>query len=485
MLDARLHDWLLQLPALDRRALGKAFAEAAHRGGAYVTRPDGSEVSIPPVLTPAVPGEALDDATRHAHALVRGISLMARRVYTDPSLAALRDRLFGGFTQTESEALSRAWGDAEWLATARVDFMLDEAGCGRALEVNATIPAMQGYSDVMAESFLRAVAPLRDLDADALADDNRRNTDELLASLEEHYERLGGRGRPRTIAIVTRDADAQLGELRHYARRWSARGVETFIATHREVTLDDGQLRIAGRQVDLVYRHIFARRLDPHEPFALALREPARHRILNPVASHLEVKGMLGLLSAAVAAGDRTLPDDVHRSVQATVPWTRLLIPGPSHAPDGRPVADLVDFVRAERAQLVLKRSWDYGGKSVFLGSEFDDDASQARARELLGAEGPVTWDALVDHALRSDDPFVVQGLVRAPRRRQLLVRPDGETVEDALILDLSAYASLGVSARPSGGAIRASRSTIVNILGGGGLVPLLRPSVAERLLGV
>jgi hypothetical protein len=51
------------------------------------------------------------------------------------------------------------------------------------------------------------------------------------------------------------------------------------------------------------------------------------------------------------------------------------------------------------------------------------------------------------------------------------------------LYVDLSAYTNLGVAVAPTGGAVRASESRIVNILGGGGLAPLLRDDVLEGLL--
>jgi hypothetical protein len=55
--------------------------------------------------------------------------------------------------------------------------------------------------------------------------------------------------------------------------------------------------------------------------------------------------------------------------------------------------------------------------------------------------------------------------------------------VERSLYVDLSAYTNTGPAPRPSGGAVRASESRIVNILGGGGLSPLVRTDVLDALL--
>src|SRR5581483_9581730 len=119
---------------------------------------------------------------------------------------------------------------------------------------------------------------------------------------------------------------------------------------------------------DLIYRHIFARRLDPRSDFARICLEPERHRVLNPIASHLEVKGMLGLLSEAadddLTAARFAITAEEREAVRRAVPWTRVL------------TVERRAEVIADGERLVLKRSWDYGGKSVFLGADFDADAS-------------------------------------------------------------------------------------------------------------
>ncbi len=483
--------WLDSLPSGQRLELARAYAEAARARGVIVVRPDGSVVPIPPILTPAVIDRArLRSVSTDAHHILSGLVRLTERLMTDPARAPLRARLFGSFLPLEAEGLARTWRSAAHLSTARVDFLVDTAGVPRALEVNTTIPAMQGYSDCIAEAFLREVARTRGLStaqADALVADNGRNTDDLLASLIAHHVRLGGtRERGLTIAIIARTGDAQRGELEHYVTRWNELGHTAYLAAPDDARRDGDGASVAGRRPDLIYRHIFARRLPPGSEFARMCLEPERFHILNPIASHLEVKGMLGLLSAAAGRADLGLTDDEHDAVLRTVPWTRVLEPGATPDPAGAPIADLVPWVRANGAALVLKRSWDYGGKSVFLGAELDSDASQARLRTVLGREGgpPIDWNQLVDFALGDGDAWVVQDLVLAAREPHLRVEPDGPR-ERSLFVDLSAYTNTTVAPQPSGGAVRASESRIVNILGGGGLAPLLREDILARLMKV
>jgi hypothetical protein len=475
-------------------ALARDYAEQARGDGAYVVVGDGSEVPIPPIITPAaIDRSAMASVSNDAHLITRALTQLTADLMDDHARAPLKQRLFGAFGTLEAEALGATWRKAEQLATVRVDFLLDGDGRPRALEVNSTIPAMQGYSDAIAAAFVRAVGRARhvpDSVVEGLIDANGRNSDDLLASLLAHHARLGGRDGAQSIAIVARAGDAQYGELLHYVRRWSAKGHRVFIATPEVVRIVEGRALVDGVVPDLIYRHIFARRLDPAGDFARICLEPERFHVFNPISSHLEVKGMLGLLSAAAADDQQAarigLDDDERAAVARAVPWTRLLASGATRGPDGAPIDDLPAWTRDNGGALVLKRSWDYGGKGVFLGAEVaEGQAAQARMAALLGrpAGHVVGWRELVDFALADGDAWVVQELVAAPTQRHLRV-DGGEVHARDLYVDLSAFTNTGAAPRPWGGAVRASESRIVNILGGGGLAPLVRDDVLARLLG-
>ena len=159
-----------------------------------------------------------------------------------------------------------------------------------------------------------------------------------------------------------------------------------------------------------------------------------------------------------------------------------MLVHGRCHGPDGEAMTDMVGTVAEEGERFVLKRSWDYGGRSVFLGAHHDERAAE-RAGVVLETGRPMSWRELV-HAAVDDhrDEWVAQALIRFAPRRHLVASEGGATWKD-LYIDRSSYTNLGVSARPTGGASRAAPGKIVNILGGGGLAPLLRADVLARLL--
>jgi hypothetical protein len=350
---------------------------------------------------------------------------------------------------------------------------------------------MQGYSDAIAGAFLRAVGEQRGVRAvqiEAAVDLNGRNSDDLLASLLAMHALGGGRGEgPHAIAIVARPGDAQSGELDHYVRRWRAFGHDVWRVTPDQIERGQHAPIAAGRPADLVYRHVFLRRLDADSALAALLLDATSACVYNPAATHLELKGMLGLLSEAqldgAVAARVGITDEERAALARRLPWTRLCRRSPGRGPDGEKLGDLFAYLRGNQDTLVLKRSWDYGGRGVFLGAELDEDASQQRLHALLGGEpGTIGWGALCDHVERSGEAWVMQRLVDVVPRELLRVEEQGP-IARPLYADLSAFTSLGNDVAIEGGAVRASGGRIVNIQGGGGLAPLLRAEALARLL--
>ncbi len=437
--------------ALER--VGRAAAERAWADGMTVLRPDGTVVPIPLVAEPEVRSRSeLAALASEAEAILSGAVKLARALLR---AGDTRDRaaLEEPFSGLEAEAMARLFDRAPLpVLVARVDFLVPEdGGEARALELNATIPAMPAYADLAAFSWIRAAARERGL--------SPREESSLVAACGSHMERLrdalvafhhsrgGTRERP-SIALVARPGDAQLGELRRLARHFRQMGHEAENAVPAECEPE---------RWDVLYRHVWAHRVDPSAPFARALRNPGRYALANPVNGLLEAKALFARLSES--AEDRSLAelaglDAAELAAAARLPVTRRLD------------RDLSRRVLAERPRWVLKRSWDYGGKSVHLGAETSEDA-WARAVE----------EALAD---RRGGGFVAQERVFAKRRPATRIAPEG-TTRGEMYRDVSTYCGLGTS-RPSGSVVRAAASPVVNILGGGGLAPLVPQDVYEAL---
>ncbi|MFY3745523.1 hypothetical protein ACOQFB_16550 [Anaeromyxobacter sp. Red801] len=434
-------------------AIGREAAERAWAEGLTVRKPDGTVVPIPLLAEPEVLSRAaLDGLAREAERILSGSVKLARALVASGD-ARDRAALEEPFSGLEAEAMARLFDEAPLaVMMARVDFLVPEGGgAPRALELNATIPAMSAYADLAAFAWIRAAARARGR--------SPREAEALVAACGSHMERLrealvaayrargGGRARP-SIALVARPGDAQIGELRRLAAHFRQMG-------HRAENLVPAECE--PEAWDVLYRHVWAHKVDPADPFARALRAPGRYVLLNPVNGLLEAKALFARLSECAEDGalaERAGLDAEERAAAGRLPWTRRLTP------------EVAARLVADRERFVLKRSWDYGGKSVHLGAE----------------TAPEAWARAVEEALA--DPraggWVAQERVFAVRRPATRVAPEGVSRSD-LYRDVSTYCGLGPS-RPSGSVVRAAASPIVNILGGGGLAPVIPEDVMEAL---
>jgi hypothetical protein len=130
----------------------------------------------------------------------------------------------------------------------------------------------------------------------------------------------------------------------------------------------------------------------------------------------------------------------------------------------------------------VLKRNRDYGGRTVFVGRTATTPGFQERVEAAYGAE--LSGQALCARAAadRKGGGFIVQELVETQPEPHVICEANTQTPVD-LFVDFSTYASVGLPRQPPWtGVCRGSVSHIVNLHGGGGLIPLLTEEVATVL---
>ena len=186
-------------------------------------------------------------------------------------------------------------------------------------------------------------------------------------------------------------------------------------------------------------------------------------------------------------SGEPALTEEERHAALTLPPWTRLLSDGASTDWSGAAIASLPAFVAAHPDELILKRSWAYGGKSVILAEHLHEPSTQEKLREMfrLPADAPfIDWPKMVELALHDPgDVWIVQRIVQPAVEPRLCRNADGSWGWAELVADLSMYTSPGINTRMRGGAVRVSASKIVNIATGGGMAPLLRAEVAQPLL--
>jgi len=428
----RADEMLSRLEAGAREELAR---EAQRRASALglMRGPD----PIPLVLSPcSLPREELAALGRGAKLLTRALLKVARDLIEHrPEKSRL---LWRHLSPLEKEALALRWREAEELLHSRIDWFVDGQGRVRALEVNATIPAMQVYSDAAARGWAEAVAPGR-------AGATGRNPSNAAWLIDALLTAARLREQPLRVQLLHREGDPQLAELSALAALLGDRGIQARTCTPAEVALDGDRHRV-------LYRHLFARHVEPASELGRALLDPEKHGIWNRVDGWLETKGLFAELSLQARAAYLTTEEQ--DAVEELVPWTRLL-------------DDIGDSALGGGDSFVLKRSHDYGGKSVVIGREVGPQAfQQALARSR--ADEPGSW--------------VAQELVDAPSIDRFLCHAAGAR-RLPLHLDISTYASL-IDGVPDGGSVcRAAPGRIVNIVGGGGVAPLFADDVLVDLI--
>src|SRR5215831_7316490 len=207
--------------------------------GLAVTGPDGSTRAIPITATPVVADRRrIQEQAELSAQLSSAAVKMARAVLASED----RELLAGALSPLERKLAECTYQAARRFATTRVDYFLRaKDGQAAALEINATIPAMQGYSDIAAQAFIGWLGGHAGLSPAAIGDLLRRNgsnANALYRALLDSFALERGRA-PERIGLLCRRNDAQITELRFLANRFADLGTEAEVLFPDELSGDD------------------------------------------------------------------------------------------------------------------------------------------------------------------------------------------------------------------------------------------------------
>ena len=427
----------------DCKHFGPELAKTAYERGLAVTnKVSGETTPIPVTATPVIIDKTALAQRQHVAALLASAGVkMSRAILAGP----LRSVVFDGLSPLEQRLADATFQRLSTLVTTRVDFFVNHAGEAKALELNATIPAMQAYSDIAAHTFIEIVGRFwgaKDHVTARWQAENGSNALALFRALLNGYAQVRDGRSPERLLILTRKNDAQRTELNALASRFSDWGVPTTIATPDQLSGTDA-VRVDGQPFDLIYRHLFVRRLEEVDMVGAdyvraLLAEPngTRAVVLNPPASQVEVKAVFAYLSEATEDAElakaAALTTDELEAIRRTVPWTRVFR-GPA----------LLAEVQRDADHFVIKRSWDYGGRAVFVGKSRETPSFTDRAKQAYGAE--LDWAEVCTRAEadRVGGGFVVQRLVETSTQPHVVCSGNAQIPTD-LFVDFSTYASVG-----------------------------------------
>jgi hypothetical protein len=269
----------------------------------------------------------------------------------------------------------------------------------------------------------------------------------LLATLLAVYHEWNGTARVPNIAIVDWKNLPTANEFILLQNHFAARGVRTIICSPDELEYNRGRLRCGDFEIDLVYKriiiHEFLARYDETHPL---VRAYVNHHVclVNPFRCKIMHK----------KASFEPLTDEVYGSwftskeraaIARSIPWTRRMADRrTTHHGHG---VELVDFVRQNRARLVLKPNDDYGGHGVYFGPQLDE----------------LAWENGIATALSSD--YVVQEAVDLSAE-EFPIFNQTEWKLQPMFVDTNPFLFSG---KVCGAMVRLSNSPVVNVTSGGG----------------
>ncbi len=216
-------------------------------------------------------------------------------------------------------------------------------------------------------------------------------------------------------------------------------------------TTTANSLNFEGQKIHMVYRRLltteFLDRYEDAKPVWEAYRDRKICMVNNFRAKYLHKKAIFAMITDPVHQEGMT-PEQLF-AVYCHVPWTRRVEDTRTTDIEGKNI-ELLDFIRKNRRQLVMKPNDEYGGKGIFVGWELNDQA----------------WDAAIQTSLESF--YLVQ--TRVEVSREVYPTWDGTNVHwGEYTVDLDPFVFSG---EVEGLLTRLSATALCNVTAGGGVVP-------------
>lgn len=269
----------------------------------------------------------------------------------------------------------------------------------------------------------------------------------LSRALFKTYSEWGGAGAPN-VAILDWAGLPTQNEFLFLRDYFVEKGLPTIVTTPDELEYDGKHLRHGAFRIDLVYKrvviHEFLEHADDAHPLLRAYRDRAVC-LVNPFRCKImHKKAAFELLT------DEAFAEWFSRAerevINESVPWTRRLTERKTEH-RGRTL-DLVEHVRRDRDDFILKPNDDYGGRGIFFG------------RSLTERE----WDDALSLAL-ADGDYIIQEALQL--QTELFPIFDAERWSlEPMYMDTNPFLFRG---RVEGAFVRLSDSPIVNVTSGGG----------------
>jgi hypothetical protein len=268
----------------------------------------------------------------------------------------------------------------------------------------------------------------------------------LLETLLSTYREWGGSGVPNIAIVDWKDLPTS-SEFVFLREHFSAQGIPTIICSPDDLEYKNGQLRCGAFRIDLIYKrviiHEFLARYDDTHPLIHAyvnhdvcLVNPFRCKVMHK-------KAVFEMLTDEQRQDWFTSREK--EAIHRTVPWTRRVSDRKTTRKGER--INLLEFIRRNRAMLVLKPNDDYGGHGVHVGAQLDDSG----------------WEHAIEIALSAD--YIVQDAIDL-HTEEFPIFSETEWKLQPMFVDTNPFLFRG---KVCGAMVRLSSTPIVNVTSGGG----------------
>lgn len=331
-------------------------------------------------------------------------------------------------------------------------------------EYNAESPAGLGYAETLAEVF-RGL-PIMARFQERFRVDPYPLSATILDALLASYRDWGGTATKPVIAIVDWREVPTWSEFEILRERFEARGISTLVSDPRDLAFDGRTLSAQGRKIDLVYRRVLINDMVLHPAECNALVRAYEARAVC-VANTLRCKIPHKKAFFAVLTdeqNEKLFSAAEHKLIRQHVPWTRRL--RDTRTMHNGETIELLNYVRENRENFVMKPNDEYGGTGVTLGWETPAPA----------------WDTAIQKAIAEpQNAWVVQERIKVRRETFPYADPQGSVAMRDMLVDFAPYLFRG---KLAGYLCRLSATGLANVTSGGGQVPAFRvsPRAAESV---
>jgi len=270
--------------------------------------------------------------------------------------------------------------------------------------------------------------------------------EKLLETLLATYREWGGTDIPR-IAIIDWHDVPTANEFVLLRDHFIMHGIDTIICSPHALEYAGGKLRCGDFPIDLVYKRIIIHELLEHYDERHPLVQAYVHCdvcLVNPFRCKIMHKKASFELLTDEARQNWFTPEE-RKAIHHSVPWTRRLCDRCTTYHQDK--VELLDFVRQNRARLVIKPNDDYGGRGVHLGFRLSESE----------------WEQAIDSSLEED--CVVQEAVDL-RAEEFPIFSEKQWKLQPMFVDTNPFLFRG---KVCGAMVRLSSSPVVNVTSGGG----------------